>query len=90
MSAMDGDWFAARPKGTVLKVIPREGRAFQLVAEGGAFQDFVLYEGSPAFGLEGRRARYGGARLFWSGDALSRWIAEGRCSVVVIPTGGAQ
>lgn len=90
MSAMDREWFAERPKGTLLEVIPREGRAFQLVAEGGAFRDFVLHKGSPALALQGRRARFGGARLFWSGDMLARWIAQGRCSVVVVPTGGVQ
>jgi len=76
------DLLESMSKGTVVKVIT-PGHSFQLVAEGGAFRDFVLHKGTPAYGLAGRRARYGGARLFWSADMLVRWVASGLCTIEV-------
>lgn len=84
MSAVDRDWLESRPRGAVLQVSTPQGQRFQLVAEGGAFRDFVLRAGTPPRGLGGRRARFGGARVFWSADLLAAWVAEGQCTVELV------
>jgi hypothetical protein len=84
MSApVTADFLESLPKGTVIRVSAR-GHSFQLEAEAGAFRNFILQQGTPAYGFAGRRARYGGARLFWSADMLARWVADGLCTIEVV------
>lgn len=81
MSAVDKDTLESLPRGKVITVTDPTGHRFELKAEGGAFRDFVLHRGTAPFRLQGRRARFGGARLFWSADQLSRWVAGGLCRI---------
>jgi hypothetical protein len=75
----------ALPKGTVIKVTDPAGHSFELVAEGGAFRDFVHHKGTVPYRLAGRRARFGGTRLFWSISSLARWVAGDLCRIELAP-----
>jgi hypothetical protein len=83
VSAVTKDWLESRPRGTVITVSDTSGHRFELVAEGRTFRDFILHTGTPSFRLQGRRARFGGTRLFWAADVLARWTADGLCTIEV-------
>lgn len=86
MSAVTADWLESRPRGTVITVTDTSGHRFELVAEGRTFRDFILHGGTPSYRLQGRRARFGGARMFWAADVLTRWAADGLCTIEVAAT----
>lgn len=88
MTTVDKGWLESRPRGTVIQVITPTGQRFQLRAEGGAFRDYILHSGTPVYGLAGRVARYGAARIFCSTDLLAEWVAEGLCRIEPVPTNG--
>lgn len=90
MSAVDKAYLQGRPRGTVIQVTTPTGQRFQLVAEGGAFRDFILHSGTAPRGLDGRRAKYGGRGLFWSADTLARWVADGLCTIELAPPAGGS
>lgn len=78
---VDRQFLESRPKGTVIQVTDLTGGRFWLEAEGGAFRDFTHHHGTATYALAGRRARYGGVRLFWSAERLAGWVAEGLCTI---------
>jgi len=80
--AVTEDVLLSMPKGTVIQVITPAG-SFELAAESGAFRDWVLSSGTAPAGYSGRRARYGGMRLFWPSSMLAQWVAQGRCRIEI-------
>lgn len=81
MSTVNKTWLESRPKGTVIQVIDLEGHHFELVAEGGAFRDFILHKGDVPSGLEGRTSRSRRYRQFWPTERLARWVSQGLCTI---------
>jgi len=81
MSAVDEEYLETRPKGTIIRVIDTGGHHFDLVAEHGAFRDFILHKGTAPRNLEGRVSKAGRPRTFWSTAMLARWVAEGICTI---------
>ncbi|KAF2412523.1 hypothetical protein B1729_14520 [Microbacterium sp. B35-04] len=79
--AVAKDYPTSPPKGRVIKVTDPDGNSFELIAEGRAFRDFILHRGSPSYGLQGQRSRYGGLRVLCSADRLARAVAEGLCTI---------